>query len=190
MTNLRQDAWTKDEDAILAEVTLRHIREGSTQLVAFEEVGEKLTRTPAACGFRWNSLIRKQYEKAIAEAKKVRKERNKRKGKQQASDLQDNPLSLNSTNVYSRYDGEKTLSLNEIIAFLQQLQSEGPSAKSLEAENKALLARLANMKKENGNLKNKLDKINKEYENVCRDYQDVLQIMERARKLTEVPVRN
>lgn len=189
MTNLRQDAWTKDEDAILAEVTLRHIREGSTQLVAFEEVGEKLTRTPAACGFRWNSLIRKQYEKAIAEAKKVRKERNKRKGKQLVSQSCDNSFSFNAE-VYNRNEGEKSLSLNEIIVFLQQLQSEGPSAKNLEAENKALLSRLQDMKKENGTLKNKLDKLNKEYESVCRDYKEVLQIMERARKLTEVPVRN
>jgi prespore-specific regulator len=189
MTNLRQDAWTKDEDAILAEVTLRHIREGSTQLVAFEEVGEKLSRTPAACGFRWNSLIRKQYEKAIAEAKKVRKERNKRKGKQLVSQSCDNSFSFN-TDGYSRNEGEKSLSLNEIILFLQQLQTEGPSAKNLEAENKALLSRLQHMKKENGTLKNKLDKINKDYDSVCRDYKEILQLMERARKLTEVPVRN
>lgn len=189
MTNLRQDAWTKDEDAILAEVTLRHIREGSTQLVAFEEVGEKLSRTPAACGFRWNSLIRKQYEKAIAEAKKLRKERNKRKGKQLVSQSSENSFSFN-TDVYSRNEGEKSLSLNEIILFLQQLQSDGPSAKNLEAENKALLSRLQHMKKENGTLKNKLDKINKDYESVCRDYKEILQLMERARKLTEVPVRN
>lgn len=189
MTNLRQDAWTKDEDAILAEVTLRHIREGSTQLVAFEEVGEKLSRTPAACGFRWNSLIRKQYEKAIAEAKKLRKERNKRKGKQLVSQSIDNSFSFN-TDVYSRNEGEKSLSLNEIILFLQQLQSEGPPAKNLEAENKALLSRLQHMKKENGTLKNKLDKISKDYESVCRDYKEILQLMERARKLTEVPVRN
>lgn len=40
MTTVRQDAWTKDEDLLLAEVVLRHIREGSTQLKAFEEVGK------------------------------------------------------------------------------------------------------------------------------------------------------
>lgn len=41
MTAVRQDAWSAEDDLILAEVTLRHIREGSTQLAAFEEVGEK-----------------------------------------------------------------------------------------------------------------------------------------------------
>lgn len=41
MTAVRQDAWSAEDDLILAEITLRHIREGSTQLAAFEEVGEK-----------------------------------------------------------------------------------------------------------------------------------------------------
>lgn len=59
MTAVRQDAWSTEDDLILAEVTLRHIREGSTQLAAFEEVGEKIGRTSAACGFRWNSCVRK-----------------------------------------------------------------------------------------------------------------------------------
>ena len=189
MTNLRQDAWTKDEDAILAEVTLRHIREGSTQLVAFEEVGEKLSRTPAACGFRWNSLIRKQYEKAISEAKKVRKDRNKRKVKPQVSLAEENII-LQKNDNESSYQSKKPLTLNEIILFLQHLQSEVPSAKNLEEENKELLSRLQHLKKENGSLKNKLSKVNKEYETVYRDYKEVLQIMDRARKLVEVPVRN
>lgn len=74
MTAMRQDAWTKDEDLLLAEVVLRHIREGSTQLKAFEEVGKKLNRTAAACGFRWNSTVRKQYQSGIELAKRQRKE--------------------------------------------------------------------------------------------------------------------
>ena len=75
MTAARQDAWTPDDDLLLAEVTLRHIREGGTQLGAFEEVGEKLGRTSAACGFRWNSFVRKKYEAAIQIAKAQRKQR-------------------------------------------------------------------------------------------------------------------
>lgn len=46
-----------------------------TQLNAFEEVGDKLNRTSAACGFRWNAVVRHQYEKALALAKKQRKQR-------------------------------------------------------------------------------------------------------------------
>src|SRR3954464_9219742 len=73
MSIARQDAWTHDEDLLLAEVVLRHIREGSTQLKAFEEVGKQLSRTSAACGFRWNSFVRKQYKSGIEHAKKQRK---------------------------------------------------------------------------------------------------------------------
>lgn len=69
----RQDAWTSDEDILLAETVLRYIREGKTQLEAFKEVGEKLSRTSAACGFRWNATLRKQYEEAIQIAKQNRK---------------------------------------------------------------------------------------------------------------------
>jgi prespore-specific regulator len=80
MTATRQDAWSEDDDLLLAEVILRHIREGSTQLAAFEEVGYKLGRTPAACGFRWNSTVRKKYESSIQIAKAQRQQL-KAKGK-------------------------------------------------------------------------------------------------------------
>jgi prespore-specific regulator len=72
---VRSDAWTHEDDLLLAETVLRYIREGGTQLQAFEEVGDKLNRTSAACGFRWNAEIRQQYEQAIQIAKKQRKER-------------------------------------------------------------------------------------------------------------------
>src|SRR5690242_3202325 len=74
MSPTRQDAWSQDEDLLLAEVVLRYIREGGTQLQAFEEVGKRLSRTAAACGFRWNSYVRKQYKSGIELAKKQRKE--------------------------------------------------------------------------------------------------------------------
>lgn len=77
MSSTRQDAWSQDEDLLLAEVVLRHIREGGTQLQAFEEVGKQLSRTAAACGFRWNSYVRKQYKSGIELAKKQRKEMKK-----------------------------------------------------------------------------------------------------------------
>ena len=76
MDSTRQDAWSQDEDVLLAETVLRYIREGKTQLEAFKEVAKQLSRTPAACGFRWNATIRKQYEHAIQQAKEERKQGN------------------------------------------------------------------------------------------------------------------
>src|SRR5690606_34304580 len=75
MTKVRQDAWTHEDDLLLAETVLKHIREGSTQLRAFDEVGDELNRTSAACGFRWNAVVRNRFMPQIAEAKKLRKER-------------------------------------------------------------------------------------------------------------------
>ncbi|MED3561018.1 RsfA family transcriptional regulator [Bacillus xiapuensis] len=80
---VRQDAWTDENDLLLAETVLRHVREGSTQLNAFEEVGDKLNRTSAACGFRWNAVVRHRYEKALQLSKKQRKQRQRILGKDQ-----------------------------------------------------------------------------------------------------------
>src|SRR3954449_5357270 len=80
---VRQDAWTDEDDLLLAETVLRHVREGSTQLNAFEEVGDRLNRTSAACGFRWNAVVRHNYEKALQLAKKQRKQRQRILGKDQ-----------------------------------------------------------------------------------------------------------
>lgn len=69
----RSDAWTPEDDVTLAELVLRHIREGSTQLVAFDEAASLLGRTAAACGYRWNGVVRRHYEDPIRDAKQVRR---------------------------------------------------------------------------------------------------------------------
>src|SRR5690625_7524475 len=79
MTKIRQDAWSHEDDLLLAETVLRHIRDGSTQLNAFDEVGDILNRTSAACGFRWNAEVRSKYVDAIELAKRQRKEKKRQK---------------------------------------------------------------------------------------------------------------
>lgn len=69
----RQDAWTKEEDQLLAKTVIDYIKKGHTQLESFKHVADQLNRTPAACGFRWNATIRKRYTSAIEEAKQSRK---------------------------------------------------------------------------------------------------------------------
>ncbi|WP_145413373.1 hypothetical protein [Paenibacillus xylanexedens] len=54
----RRDEWNNEDDKLLVSTVLHYIRTGKTQLQAFKDVGEKLLRTPAACGFRWNSNLR------------------------------------------------------------------------------------------------------------------------------------
>ncbi|SDM30179.1 prespore-specific regulator [Paenibacillus sp. OK060] len=69
---LRKDSWDVEADLFLAQTVLQHIESGSTQLRAFEEASEKLKRSKAACGFRWNGSLRKKYEDAIRKAKEIR----------------------------------------------------------------------------------------------------------------------
>lgn len=63
MTKQRQDAWSEENDLLLAETVLRHVREGSTQLNAFEEVGDKLTGHPQPAdsdGTQWSATNMKK----------------------------------------------------------------------------------------------------------------------------------
>ncbi|MGP4068215.1 RsfA family transcriptional regulator [Halobacillus sp. B29] len=90
----RQDAWKEEEDVLLANTVLKYIREGKTQLEAFQEVAEHLNRTPAACGFRWNATVRKDYYEEIQEAKQNRKE--KRTIYTSIPSAEDTPLSIDA----------------------------------------------------------------------------------------------
>lgn len=179
MTTVRQDAWTKDEDLLLAEVVLRHIREGSTQLKAFEEVGQKLSRTAAACGFRWNSSVRKQYKTGIELAKRQRKELKKK-----SQDVFDS----------NQVDGEKKIkgneaelngifSIEQVISFLQRLKEK-------EIQFDTSVDELKKYKEERDDLRKKLkatqeenEKMKKEINSLKDDYLALLSIMEKARKL-------
>lgn len=69
MATKRQDVWKADEDELLVDTILRFIRDKKTQTEALEVVSKKLGRTTAACGFRWNSVLRKKYKEEIEQAK-------------------------------------------------------------------------------------------------------------------------
>jgi prespore-specific regulator len=71
----RKDSWLPEDDHILAETVLEYVRNGKTQGEAFKAASEKLTRTAAACGFRWNSEVRKHYEDELKQAKQEKKSR-------------------------------------------------------------------------------------------------------------------
>jgi len=143
----RQDSWTNDNDLLLASTVLQNIRNGGTQLAAFKEVAKLLNRTPAACGFRWNSYVRKQYQEEIQQAKQNREAGNNISPSQQKKET--NSLSM---------------TLDDIILFLQNykktyeftnLQSQ---IKNLETENQSLLQRVTMYEEEYRMLLNHIDK--------------------------------
>lgn len=69
----RKDSWLPEDDKVLAETVLEFVSNGKTQGEAFEEASKLLVRTAAACGFRWNSEVRKRYVEALSVAKLQRK---------------------------------------------------------------------------------------------------------------------
>ncbi|AIF43856.1 RsfA family transcriptional regulator [Virgibacillus sp. SK37] len=139
MNASRQDAWTKDEDIVLAETVLRYIREGKTQLEAFKDVAKQLSRTSAACGFRWNATIRKHYQNAIQLAKDERKQQNRK-------DIYQDNL----------HEGNSKETIQTAISLLEQmklsLSEEGKERIYREDQDKQVTA----LKLENEKLKEKL----------------------------------
>jgi hypothetical protein len=159
----------------LAEVVLRYIREGSTQLKAFEEVGERLSRTSAACGFRWNSFVRKQFKEAIIHAKKIRVSTDRYHGEQHVTrkcPRKEKPV--------EKID-QGSINLEHCIQFLQNLKTnldENP----IEQIHQLIFT--------NRELFGRVEKITTEKEILCRklaevteDYQALLGFFEKARKL-------
>ncbi|WP_188453547.1 RsfA family transcriptional regulator [Virgibacillus oceani] len=196
MVKVRQDAWSHEDDLLLAETVLRHIREGSTQLNAFEEVGDNLNRTSAACGFRWNAEVRQKYDHAIDLAKRQRKERKRamagkpQKQKQTVLPLAQ-PQNYEKDTTYTEEAVQSTniieqpqLTMDMVIRFLKELK------KDYHASNQSKLS-LEQTQKENSMLRDHVSELEKKLTDteeqlatIQEDYQVFMQIMDRARKMT------
>jgi|GEM_PF-49683 len=256
MMKLRQDAWTEENDLLLAETVLRHVREGSTQLNAFEEVGDVLERTSAACGFRWNAVVRYNYEKALQLAKKFRKEKLRHAKGEDAkkkllytpsessyiqtdissnfdrylNDEQDleygveldqefgsfvetdneNDVSVevphneeptteivsSTPSVQNQYQSQtqtppassmntrkSSITMFDVIQFLQGLSSNQIGSDRLVRENDQLKRELMQLQERNSQLQRQVEKLEKDATTVQEDYETMMKIMNRARKL-------
>ena len=191
MNTVRQDAWSTEDDVILAEVTLRYIREGGTQLGAFEEVGEKIGRTAAACGFRWNSCVRKKYEKAIKNAKSQRQKRNFFKKQVPTMSFQVSTSDFsNHDERGDRFDDmtEMALSIEAVIQFLKQwenkVQEHNRQLNMLEKQLRDKELELQQIRDMNERLSRQVNQVSTDYRVVNDDYKTLIQIMDRARRLT------
>lgn len=200
MTKVRQDAWSHEDDLLLAETVLRHIREGSTQLDAFEEVGDRLNRTGAACGFRWNAIVRQKYEQAIQIAKKQRKQKKRAEQRSRVSrpmtqsfpvmetaDLTD-PTSFTAETPAQQTEtpaasSTSSLTLTDVIHFLQHLQNGNATNSRLDKENTHLKQENARLQKHIGELDQEIEALKSRQKTVEEDYQALVGIMDRARRM-------
>ncbi|BCJ86998.1 RsfA family transcriptional regulator [Effusibacillus dendaii] len=170
----RSDAWTSDDDQKLADIVLRHIREGSTQLNAFVEAANLLGRTPAACGYRWNGVVRRNFGEEIKLAKQEKKNHISLRGhfsrrRAWVPDLEDSSIEgiiralKHHERMYMELQ-ERNRDLQDRITLLQQ------DIEQLQYENRMLRERESSL--HNG-------------EPLSEDSKTLLAIMERARKLLE-----
>jgi prespore-specific regulator len=184
MSTTRQDAWTQDEDLLLAEVVLRHIREGGTQLQAFEEVGKRLSRTAAACGFRWNSSIRKQYKSGIELAKKQRKE-----VKKSAVETVDNVEELEFSFAPIVKTGEDSapviqeLAFEDLLVYLNKLYDQAQSSTDYRESLSLYQEKVKQLERQLQDIVVENKRLEKEMYAMEHDYKALIEIMERARKM-------
>lgn len=187
MAAQRQDSWLEEEDLLLAEVTLRHIREGSTQLAAFEEVAKKINRTPAACGFRWNAELRKKYEKAIEIAKAQRKQRLSSRTRPASEGMREGlapALSAEKGQLQAALTGEQ-LEIRQVIAFLEKLEQH---LRQLESENRELKAQIQKLKEEQAQLQEEVEREKSRRVKLLEsdeDYLTLLEILHRAKQMAK-----
>lgn len=185
MVASRQDAWTEDDDLVLAEVTLRHIREGGTQLAAFEEVGQRLGRTAAACGFRWNSCVRKRYDAAISIAKSQRQQL-KKMGRiippmQEEVEAIQIPVKrpVAQASGASPHDEDEDQQIEAVIRMLRSQKDLSRRVKQLEQELEGKELKIKELAEANERARKEMEQI----QGVNEDYRALVQIMERARKM-------
>ncbi|MCF6138053.1 RsfA family transcriptional regulator [Pseudalkalibacillus berkeleyi] len=227
MSNQRQDAWSEEDDLLLAETVLRHVREGSTQLLAFEEVGDQLDRTSAAVGFRWNAIVRKKYEQALKIARRQRKERKRAAATQAPASRKvekqdpyqtryDEPMDFENyhplsepkhrievaeelhtpTPVVSDTPREaevrshvptpksnQTVELDTVIEFLQNLKHQNTDSSTVKMRNEQLELECNNLRTQNEEFEKEIKELKNNYSSLKEDYQALLQIMDRARRM-------
>jgi prespore-specific regulator len=170
----RSDAWTAEDDHKLAEIVLRHIREGSTQLNAFVEAASLLGRTPAACGYRWNGVVRRYYETEIKEAKQEKKQR----------------MQMNSQ-VPRRRVWPQDLEDSSLDGIIRALKQHERTYLSLVEQNRELENKVHEMEQTIQHLNQQIEKyraasstsLTAEAEQLSEDSKTLLAIMKRARHL-------
>lgn len=189
MVTIRQDAWSTDDDLILAEVTMRNIRDGGTQLHAFDEVAARIGRTSAACGFRWNSFVRKKYEAAIQIAKAQRQQRNAiKRSSSHPYEYRDIGVNVEPDVVHPpAVSHEPQVSVDATIRYLRHWKQEQHDLirqlKQTEREMKEKDQRIELLERENERLKRNADHVEMDYQSINDDYKALIQIMDRARKM-------
>ncbi|MED2737866.1 hypothetical protein [Bacillus toyonensis] len=136
-TKVKSRNWTDEQDSLLKEVVLEAMRNGTTQLEAFEIVAEQTNRTPGSVGFRWNNTVRKTASKEIEIIKRGQKRNtnqkhnNKNKHKTHNDDTPTKQPSIEEL-------AAAMLTYQDVINFLLSKQDNEKDYKALSDKHKLL----------------------------------------------------
>jgi prespore-specific regulator len=185
----RQDSWSYENDNVLAETVLNHIRIGSTQLNAFDEAAELLLRTSAACAFRWNAEVRKRYEYEFKKAKAQRlKNKARHVGKNSIATTTSTEQIDNlviASNVNDQEFDQRNYETNYLDQIINLVQNQKTQLANTAKQIKILKEQLSVKDTEIRHLRRQLEEPKTEPNEltVIEDYRTLLQILQRARQL-------
>ncbi|WP_285870797.1 RsfA family transcriptional regulator [Metabacillus litoralis] len=186
---VRRDAWSHEDDLLLAETILRHIRDDSTQVAAFDEAGDELNRTSAACGYRWNAEVRTRYVDAVEIAKKQRKERKRTSDQKQRQKPESQTIDTKKLiheieqDAPVRSMSHLTLNFEDCITFLSTYSTK--DSLELRSENNELVMENDRLKRENEELTLKYHQLIENRKKVIDEYTLLMSVFDQASKIEE-----
>src|SRR5206468_2062393 len=123
---------------------------------------ERLGRSAAACGFRWNSTVRKEYEDAIKEAKEFKR-----------NSLKKTRKPIENQILVSNLSEDNTITIEQVKYAINRIQEH---IRSMRQE-------LDKRSNEINFIQQKLDILMKPEHKLSEDYNTLIEILKRARSL-------
>jgi len=151
----KPNTWSKEDDELLATTVLQFMQQGKTQAKAFEHVAESIHRSISACRYRWNSVLRKNYEHEIEEVKNDRKNK----------------------------DATETFTLTDCITYLQQVAETERNYETLLAEQHQLKHEYEKLLDENKRLKSLFHEIVEKQKNMNGELEIMMNLVEQASQI-------
>ncbi|MDU9693246.1 hypothetical protein O0Q50_18890 [Priestia aryabhattai] len=144
----KNKSWSEAEDILLKDCVLENVRNGKTQLIAFEEVAEQTGRSAGSVGFRWNSTLRQQYSDDLKKAKEEAKNKNSKtkKVKTTPSSIQGSTKKNKSaiaptpslTTIDDPFKEDGGITYEDVISFLRNKKKADDEYSQLKDEHTAL----------------------------------------------------
>lgn len=141
----KNKSWSEAEDTLLKDCILENVRNGKTQLIAFEEVAEQTGRSAGSVGFRWNSTLRQRYSEELKKAKEEAKSKNVKTKTTPPSDQAStrknsstNAPTPSLTSIDDPFKEDGGITYDDVIAFLKNKKKTEDKYNKLKDEHTTL----------------------------------------------------